>query len=113
MTKKFHLLLLQVESWVRSITDVDNLKANSFVKLKDTLLDYRLLSVAWAKIMGETNNSATQLMLDHVVGLFLNIRGFAIFRLIRKQLQHKQKVSKHAAGSRKALRKELKVHSTN
>ena len=39
--------------------------------------------------------------------LFVKVRGFAVTKLARKQLQKKRKEAKVKAGSQRALRKEL------
>jgi len=105
---KFVQFIFQVERWVRDMAPTNaNLKADSFMDLQENLMSYSLLRHSWEKIVTDKSEHKF-LILDHVLGLFLKIRGFAVTKLLRKQLQQKRKASKHVAGSRKALRKELK-----
>ena len=103
----FFLLITQVERWLRGIADIDNLNANSLINLKGKLMEYNLLKLSWGKLMPENDNK--WIVLEHVLSLFLKIRGFAITRLVRKQMQLKRKNTKIAAGTKKALRPSLKL----
>ncbi len=106
-SERFFLLIVQIERWARELVDMDNLKSDTLVKLKEKLLHYQLLRVSWEKLIAE-DNVDKWLVLDHIVGLFFKVRGFAVTKLLRKQLQQKRKASKIAAGTKKALRKELR-----
>ena len=69
------------------------------------LMEYQLLKACWDRLM--QNCDSKWLLLDHVLTLFLKVRGFALVKLVRKELCKKRKNSKVAAGAKKALRKEL------
>ena len=105
--EKFFRLIVQIERWVRDVVSIPNLHTNSLVNLKEKLCDYALLRSSW-DCMIEDTDIKKWLMLDHVVSLFVKVRGFAVTKLVRKQLQKKRKDAKVTAGSRKALRKELR-----
>ena len=104
---KFFQLVVQIECWVRELTNVENLNTNTLVDLKEKLSDYGLLRSSWDRMI-QDDSVKKWIILDHVLALFVKVRGFAVTRLVRKQLQKKRKDAKIAAGSRKALRKELR-----
>ena len=105
--EKFFTIMVQVERWVRDIVDVGNLQADTLINLKEKLIHYRLLRVSWEKIRTDDDHNKW-MVLDHILGLFFKVRGFAVTRLVRRQILQKRKASKIAAGTRKALRKELR-----
>ena len=104
-------LTIQIEKWLRKIVNINNLDTDTLVKLRATLLEYQLLKAAWGHVI-KTENDRKWVLLEHYLGVFLKVRGFAVTRLIRKQMQKKRKLSKGVAGTRKALRKELKQISS-
>ena len=109
---KFYKLMVQVERWLRESVHTENLHQDSLVLLKVKLMDYQLLNTCWARIV--TNGEDKFLLLDHVLALFLKVRGFALVKLVRKDICKKRKQSKVAAGTTKALRRELKeMNKTN
>ena len=107
---KFFTLIVQIERWVRDVVNVKRLHSDSLVNLKSTLLDYNLLKVSWEKILA-SDVSVKWIVLEHVLSLFLKVRGFAVTRLIRKTVQLHQKEKVKAGSKGKAVRRELKARS--
>ena len=106
--KEFFTIFVQIERWIRDIVSKDKLTTDSLVNLKTVLMDYKLLRCSWEKIFPNTS-TVEWTVLEHSLGLFLKVRGFAVTKLVRKKLLLEQKKNKAKAGSkRKALRKELK-----
>ena len=111
---KFYKIMVQVERWLRESVHKDNLHQDSLVLLQAKLMDYQLLITCWDRIVTCTSEESKLLLLEHVLALFLKVRGFALVRLVRKDLCRKRKQSKVAAGTKKALRRELKeMNKTN
>ena len=104
-TEKFFLLILQIERWTRELVNVNNLSSTSLVHLKETMITYPLLRKTWDNLV--TGDVEKWLLLEHILGLFFKVRGFAVTKLLRKNMQKKHKEAKVKAGTRKALRKEL------
>ena len=103
---KFYKLMVQVEKWLRESVHTENLHQDSLISLKVKLMDYQLLNTCWDRIV--TIGDDKLLLLDHVLALFLKVRGFALVKLVRKDICKKRKQSKTAAGTKKSLRRELK-----
>lgn len=77
---QFFVLFTQVERWIREVIDGNKLHANSLVDLKDKLIEYRLLRVSWEQLISD-DDTMKWILLEHALGLFLKIRGFAVTRL--------------------------------
>ena len=105
---KFFNLIVQVEKWVRDVVSVKQLKSDSLVNLKAKLLDYNLLKLSWQNITSG-HSECSMIVLEHVLSLFLKVRGFAITKLYRKTLQKNVKPKKTKTDkSNKSLRNGLK-----
>ena len=105
---KFFNLIVQVEKWVRDVVSVKQLKSDSLVNLKAKLLDYNLLKLSWQNITSG-HSECSMVVLEHVLSLFLKVRGFAITKLYRKTLQKNVKPKKTKTDkSNKSLRNGLK-----
>ena len=100
---KFFKLIMQIEKWLRDIVSIKYLKSDTLVNLKARLLDYNLLKASWNKIIDNGHYDCNMIMLEHVLALFLKVRGFAITKLYRKTLLMEKKKTK-AAKKEKAKR---------
>ena len=105
---KFFTLIIQTERWVREVVNVKRLNSDSLVNLKSTLLEYNMLKVSWEKIL-PGNLPLKWTLLEHVISLFLKVRGFAVTKLIRKTLKLQHKTKSKAGSKQKSLRTELKA----